>query len=213
MACAAWLLEQGVEGAVANDSGNTPLRKSRRASMHDAAHHHHHHYLATHSLHPNPPPFFSLPQHTTKKDWAVQNQHPEVVKLLLEKLGERADVLCRNAFGKSVLTEGFSGQDQGILRLLLEHSSADEERLLMGKKEKGEKEGEEGMEVVEKEGEGGGGNNEEGEEEQGIVHRLVLDPEGAPERVLAVRELVREFIVCLFVWRSVMKMIFGGGRW
>ncbi len=98
------------------------------------------------------------------------------MRLLLEKLGDGADVLRRNGFGKSALTEGFGGQDQAILTLLLEHSSAEEEKLLMGKKG-GEQEGQE----------------EEGQEEEGegMVHALVLDPEGAPDRVLNVRELVR----------------------
>src|SRR6056297_1296860 len=82
--CVAWLIDQGVEGCAANESGNSPLH------------------------------------------WAVQNQHEAVVRLLLEKL-ENVDVLARNAFGKSVLTEGFAGKSQGILKLLLEHPSADED--------------------------------------------------------------------------------------
>lgn len=108
----------------------------------------------------------------------MQNQHPQVVRLLLEKLGGTADVLRRNGFGKSALTEAFARQDQEILTVLLEHPSAEEERLLMGKKP------EEG-ESMEEAGE---------EEEPGIVHRLVLDPEGAPDCVLSVRELVRDVL-------------------
>lgn len=105
------------------------------------------------------------------------------MRLLLEKLGDEVDVLHRNGFGKSALTEGFARQDQEILTMLLEHPSAEEERLLMGK-DKGEEE---------QEGESGEGRAEE--EQQGIVHRLVLDPEGAPDRVLSVRELVRDVMV------------------
>lgn len=133
----------------------------------------------------------------TPLHWAVQNQHAEVVRVLLERLGDGVDVLARNAFGKSVLTEGFGGRDQGILTMLLEHSSAEEERLLMGKKEGAEEEGEgEGQQQQEADGEQEGGGEEE--EQDAIVHRLVLDPEGAPDRVLSVRELVRGFVV--FLW-------------
>lgn len=133
----------------------------------------------------------------TPLHWAVQNQHPEVVRVLLERLGDGVDVLARNAFGKSVLTEGFGGRDQGILTMLLEHSSAEEERLLMGKKggEGGGME-EEWQQQADEEGEGGG-------EEEAIVHRLVLDPEGAPDRVLSIRELVRGISVrgaCGYWW-------------
>jgi hypothetical protein len=106
-----------------------------------------------------------------------------VVRVLLEKLGEGADVLTRNSFGKSALTEAFAGQDQEILTMLLEHPSADEERLLMGKKGGGVGVDEElKTEEEEEEGEGQG---------EGLVHELVLDPEGAPDRVLRVREMVR----------------------
>lgn len=131
----------------------------------------------------------------TPLHWAVQNQHAEVVRVLLKRLGDRADVLARNAFGKSVLTEGFGGKDQGILKMLLEHSSADEERMLMGKQGGEGGEEEEGMEVEEGEVEG----EEAGGGEEGIVHRLRLDPEGAPDRVLSVRELVR----CVTLWGIV----------
>jgi hypothetical protein len=63
----------------------------------------------------------------------------------------------------------------------------------MGKKEGGE---EEGGQQQEADGEQEGGGEEE--EQDAIVHRLVLDPEGAPDRVLSVRELVRGYVV--FWW-------------
>ena len=44
--------------------------------------------------------------------WAVQNQHLPVVKLLLEQ--ESADILKKNSFGKSALTEAFGRDNADI---------------------------------------------------------------------------------------------------
>lgn len=119
----------------------------------------------------------------TPLHWAVQNQHERVVRLLLDKL-ENVDVLVRNGFGKSVLTEGFLGKNQEILKLLLEHSSADEDALMGG----GGMEGADMQVVVEDE------NENDNEDAQGqaageVVHRLVLDRAQDPGRVLQIREV------------------------
>jgi len=115
------------------------------------------------------------------------------VRLLLEKL-ENVDVLARNAFGKSVLTEGFAGKSQGILKLLLEHPSADEDALMGGGGQGQCQEGNDGGEVLKaglqsakeaNEASGGGG-------EATVIHRLVLDRENDPDRVLQIRELAIE---------------------
>ena len=132
----------------------------------------------------------------TPLHWGVQNQHESVVRLLLAKL-ENVDVLVRNGFGKSILTEGFAGKNQEILKMLLEHSSADEDAL-MGGTGQGQ-----GMKEEGQEGEEGGEEGEEGEEvsmsiaigendeaaTSVIIHRLVLDKQQDPGRVLQIREL------------------------
>ena len=56
--------------------------------------------------------------------WAVQNQHLKVVKLLLEDAN--ADILKKNSFGKSALTEAFGRDNTDITAALLTHSSAKE---------------------------------------------------------------------------------------
>ncbi|KAJ0401195.1 hypothetical protein P43SY_007614 [Pythium insidiosum] len=64
-------------------------------------------------------------------DWAVQNKHLAVVKLLLEGI-EDIDVLAQNGFGRGCVTEAFQTEDTEILSTLLEHKSASEERLAAG---------------------------------------------------------------------------------
>jgi predicted nicotinamide N-methyase len=56
--------------------------------------------------------------------WAVQNQHLPVVKLLLES--PNADILKKNSFGKSALTEAFGRENTDITAALLTHTSAKE---------------------------------------------------------------------------------------
>jgi len=132
----------------------------------------------------------------TPLHWAVQNQHESVVRLLLAKL-DNVDVLVRNVFGKSNLTEGFAGKNQEILKMLLEHSSADEDALMGGT---GQGLKEEGQQQEMEEGEEEGEEGEEvsmtiamGESDQAaaavIIHRLVLDKQQDPGRVLQIREL------------------------
>ncbi|POM63267.1 hypothetical protein PHPALM_27444, partial [Phytophthora palmivora] len=68
----------------------------------------------------------NLPLH-----WAVQNKHREIVKLLVDGVKD-LDVLARNSFGRGCVTEAFQCEDTEILAMLLEHSSATEERLAEG---------------------------------------------------------------------------------
>ncbi|KAG2522487.1 hypothetical protein BBO99_00005835 [Phytophthora kernoviae] len=63
--------------------------------------------------------------------WAVQNKHREIVKLLVDGV-EDLDVLARNSFGRGCVTEAFQCEDTEILAMLLEHSSASEEKLAAG---------------------------------------------------------------------------------
>ncbi|RLN14509.1 hypothetical protein BBJ28_00013498 [Nothophytophthora sp. Chile5] len=64
-------------------------------------------------------------------DWAVQNKHREIVKLLVDGMPD-LDVLAQNSFGRGCVTEAFQCEDTEILAMLLEHSSASEERLAAG---------------------------------------------------------------------------------
>lgn len=86
-------------------------------------------------------------------DWAVQNRHLGIVKLLLEGITD-IDVLAQNGFGRGCVTEAFQSEDTEIrtysmhycpqaneyadfelrpaVATLLEHSSATEERLMAG---------------------------------------------------------------------------------
>jgi predicted nicotinamide N-methyase len=66
----------------------------------------------------------------TPLHWAATNQQTAAVQLLLQH--ETADVLTRNQFGRSALTEGFASENTDIVQCLLEHASATEERLLSG---------------------------------------------------------------------------------
>ena len=80
----------------------------------------------------------------TPSHWAAASGHAEVVKLLLSHYDAAAnnnkkntpqqplDVLLKNNFGRSVLTEGFQSSDTKTVEHLLNHDSAEEERLIGG---------------------------------------------------------------------------------
>lgn len=70
----------------------------------------------------------------TPLHWAAANGHDQVVNLLLQKV-KGIDVLSKNQFGRSALTEGFSSQKTEVVKHLLEHDSATEEKLLQGTKQ------------------------------------------------------------------------------
>jgi ankyrin repeat protein len=71
----------------------------------------------------------------TPLHWAAASGHEAVVKAILSCSRIEVDVLQKNAFGRSALTEGFSSQNTPLIGLLLEHDSATEERLLSTKKD------------------------------------------------------------------------------
>jgi hypothetical protein len=69
----------------------------------------------------------------TPLHWAAANGHAHVVQRLLEHYKEdQMDVLLKNNFGRSALTEGFGSDNADVANLLLSHDSATEEKLLMG---------------------------------------------------------------------------------
>lgn len=59
----------------------------------------------------------------TPLHWAVQNKQAGAVRALLAR-APGVDVLQRNGFGKSALTDAFALETADITQLLLEHSSA-----------------------------------------------------------------------------------------
>ena len=64
----------------------------------------------------------------TPLHWAASNGQQAVVNVLLQH--EQVDVLQRNTFGRSALTEGFESQNTDVVQSLLEHKTATEERLM-----------------------------------------------------------------------------------
>jgi hypothetical protein len=71
----------------------------------------------------------------TPLHWAAAAGHESIVQCLLQETRLNIDVLQKNEFGRSALTEGFSSKDTAVAKLLLEHDSATEERLIMGAEE------------------------------------------------------------------------------
>jgi ankyrin repeat protein len=81
---------------------------------------------------------------TRYSDWAVQNQKLEAVRFLLENF--EVDVLAKNSYGRSALTDAFNTGNTDVIEACLSHSSSTEERLLstdpdMGKTGEQEEEG------------------------------------------------------------------------
>lgn len=67
----------------------------------------------------------------TALHWAASNGQASIVSFFTsQKCLEDIDVLEKNEFGRSALTEGFSSQKEGVVEALLEHDSATEEKLL-----------------------------------------------------------------------------------
>ena len=72
----------------------------------------------------------------TPLHWAAGNGHEEVVELILNHdFGYELDVLQKNEFGRSILTEGFASNKTKLVGMLLEHDSASEDKLLDGGEE------------------------------------------------------------------------------
>ena len=72
----------------------------------------------------------------TPLHWAAANGHEKIVEMILShEFGYELDVLQKNEFGRSVLTEGFSCDNTKLVGMLLEHDSASEEKLLDGGEE------------------------------------------------------------------------------
>lgn len=74
----------------------------------------------------------------TPLHWAAASGHDKIVDILLNESSYDVDVLQKNSFGRSALTEGFASQCTEVVKVLLEHDSAAEDKLLSGGKEIGD---------------------------------------------------------------------------
>lgn len=118
----------------------------------------------------------------TPLHWAAASGHEQIVRLLLERF-DNIDVLQKNDFGRSVLTEGFSSQDNGVVKLLLEHDSASEEKLLEGGEE---------VDLEGKEDSNESNSSLPRKKKASVVHDFSLcDEPGMRRDPLRIRELVR----------------------
>ena len=121
----------------------------------------------------------------TPLHWAAANGHPETIKVILQYGGDNVDVLRKNNAGRSALTEGFSSSNTEVAKLLLEHDSASEDKLLQG------------SQPVNGDDDGGAdqSENNDGENDQHVEHDFVLvskndkAPTTKTNLVLKIREL------------------------
>lgn len=67
----------------------------------------------------------NLPTH-----WAAQNGKAEALQFLVDNYSEQIDLLAKNSFGRSSLTEAFQSQNEAVIEICLSHPSASEERLM-----------------------------------------------------------------------------------
>lgn len=112
----------------------------------------------------------------TPLHWASSNGEVDIVKLLVARF-EDLDVLAKNSFGKSSLTEGFTSTNTDLVAVLLEHDSATEEKLLSGTPK--------GSVKIEGEGEEEGS----GKEPASTTHVFSLNPTSQKSKTIAIREL------------------------
>ena len=108
-----------------DESGSTPLHKAAANG----------HVSTTKLLVQTGASLQSNTSGNTPLHWAAASGHDKVVDILLNESSYDVDVLQKNSFGRSVLTEGFASQCTEVVKLLLEHDSAAEEKLLSGGKE------------------------------------------------------------------------------
>ena len=139
----------------------------------------------------------------TPLHWAASAGGSDCVALLLDHTdalhslgrGGRLDVLLKNGFGRSALTEAFASGDTPTVQHVLNHDSAEEDRLIGGLDRKDASEGE--ADAVAEGREGGAGK--EGDGEKGIVHEFDFLREGEEGEAadsddrptVLIRELVR----------------------
>ena len=67
----------------------------------------------------------NLPTH-----WAAQNGKVETLQFLIDNYADQIDMLAKNSFGRSSLTDAFQSQNEAVIEICLSHPSASEERLM-----------------------------------------------------------------------------------
>lgn len=65
--------------------------------------------------------------------WAAQNAQPEALKVLLARIPE-CNVLAKNDFGRSTLTEAFDCKNSDVLEACLTHPSSAEDKMFADEK-------------------------------------------------------------------------------
>jgi hypothetical protein len=141
----------------------------------------------------------------TPLHWAAASGHAEVVNMLLShydasKQQQPLDVLLKNNFGRSALTEGFQSGNTKTVEYLLNHDSAEEDRLIGGLDGKAVDDDEMGVDngdsgdAVGKDCSVGG--------KKSIVHQFdfLRDCDGAVENgpCVSIRELVSTILQIMF---------------
>ncbi|CAM9126528.1 unnamed protein product [Chrysoparadoxa australica] len=124
------LLAQGVSPNVLNPSGNSALHYACANGEAEIVT-----LLCTHGAQ-----FLANGTGNTPMHWAVQQKQRPCVEALLKALptAEGMDVLLRNSFGKSALSDAFNTGDTEYVGLILSHPSAEEDMLLAMKKKDGD---------------------------------------------------------------------------
>jgi ankyrin repeat protein len=115
---------------VVNHSGNTPLHWAA-ANGHDKIVQ----LLLYYNIHNDT----SIGHNNNSEATAARNEHKESTTPATDANAFTntstcycgIDVLQKNHFGRSILTEGFTSQNEKVIQLLLEHDSASEERFLI----------------------------------------------------------------------------------
>ncbi|GKY97342.1 hypothetical protein MPSEU_000692600 [Mayamaea pseudoterrestris] len=110
----------------------------------------------------------------TPLHWAASNGQEQVCRVLLES-SKSMDVLQRNEFGRSALTEGFASGQEAVIQSLLEHESASEEKLLSTS--------------------GGNGNAEAEGKEQSVTHEMVFGSVKLKVRELSMADSIDDAIL------------------
>ena len=125
----------------------------------------------------------------TPLHWASTNGHDEIVQVLLK--AQNVDVLQQNQFGRSALTEGFTSQNIAVVKSLLDHESATEERLVQPMGNHSNSVSAQNTEIGNARQEGDESSHETGS----IVHQLIFQGVEVEARELPIAESEEDAIL------------------